>query len=107
MTRNRHIVIVNQQLNVQVLCNSESGSFGVVAFLLGAVGAEEEDVGAGVGHRYTAVIQSRISTYIQLGKREGVWEKGRNVRRTYLTRGHMCPSRPEENLTPGVRPSSG
>ena len=24
-----------------------------------------------------------------------------------LTKGHMCPNRPDENLTPGVRPNSG
>ena len=44
------IVVVDEQFDVEVLCDGEAGGFGVVALLLAAVGAKHEDRLVGVGH---------------------------------------------------------
>ena len=43
MTGNGHVVVVNQQLDVQLLSHGQSRRFGVVAFHLRTVGSKHED----------------------------------------------------------------
>ena len=49
MARDGDVVVVDEELDVQVLCDGEAGGLGVVALLLGAVGAEAEDGLVAVG----------------------------------------------------------
>ena len=49
MARDGDVVVVDEELDVQVLRDGEAGGLGVVALLLGAVGAEAEDGLVAVG----------------------------------------------------------
>ena len=94
MTSNGYVVIVDKELYVEALRDSETSSFCVVSFLLRTIRTQTED--GLVLVRYGDTVDERPRR--RLGSC-----KARCRRDTY----HMCPRRPEENFTPGVRPSSG
>lgn len=51
VTGDGDVVVINQQLDVEVLCDTQTCGFRVVTFLLAAIGAKHKDGLVGVGHR--------------------------------------------------------
>lgn len=90
------IVVIDDKLDVETLGDRQSGRLRVISFLLGAIGAQTED---------GFVLVGKCDT-IDKGPASGELRKwtGAEISKTSH---HMCPRRPDENLTPGVKPNSG